>query len=435
MTTNLNETFAAVQVASRELALLNDDIINQILNAVADAAIAETPFILAENKKDLARMDKNDPKYDRLKLTKERLKGIAADTRNVATLPSPLGKVLKESVRPNGMRLTKVSVPFGVIGIIYEARPNVSFDVFSLCLKSGNACILKGGSDADCSNRAIISVIHEVLKKFNINPHIVELLPADREATAALLNAVGYVDLIIPRGSSSLIHFVRENAKIPVIETGAGICHTYFDEFGDVNKGAAIIHNAKTRRVSVCNALDCAIIHEKRLIDLPMLCEKLKDSHVIIYADAQAYQALKNRYPAELLEHAKAESFGTEFLDYKMAVKTVKSFEDALGHIQENSSKHSECIVTENKERAALFTKIVDAACVYTNVSTAFTDGAQFGLGAEIGISTQNYMRAVRWDWKRSPLTNGSSKETGKREEIETIPLSLKSNKVLNETN
>ena len=389
MTTNLNETFAAVQVASRELALLNDDIINQILNAVADAAIAETPFILAENEKDLARMDKNDPKYDRLKLTEERLKGIAADTRNVATLPSPLGKVLKESVRPNGMRLTKVSVPFGVIGIIYEARPNVSFDVFSLCLKSGNACILKGGSDADCSNRAIISVIHEVLKKFNINPHIVELLPADREATAALLNAVGYVDLIIPRGSSSLIHFVRENAKIPVIETGAGICHTYFDEFGDVNKGAAIIHNAKTRRVSVCNALDCAIIHEKRLIDLPMLCEKLKDSHVIIYADAQAYQALEGRYPAELLEHAKAESFGTEFLDYKMAVKTVKSFEDALGHIQENSSKHSECIVTESKERAALFTKIVDAACVYTNVSTAFTDGAQFGLGAEIGISTQ----------------------------------------------
>ena len=389
MTTNLNETFAAVQVASRELALLNDNVINQILNAVADAAIAETPFILSENEKDLARMDKNDPKYDRLKLTEERLKGIAADTRNVATLPSPLGKVLKESVRPNGMKLTKVSVPFGVIGIIYEARPNVSFDVFSLCLKSGNACILKGGSDADCSNRAIISVIHKVLKKFKINPHIVELLPADREATAALLNAVGYVDLIIPRGSSSLIHFVRENARIPVIETGAGICHTYFDEFGDTNKGADIIHNAKTRRVSVCNALDCTIIHEKRLADLSLICEKLKDCRVIIYADPQAYQALEGRYPAELLEHAKAESFGTEFLDYKMAVKTVKSFEDALGHIQENSSKHSECIVTENGERAALFTRIVDAACVYTNVSTAFTDGAQFGLGAEIGISTQ----------------------------------------------
>ena len=220
---------------------------------------------------------------------------------------------------------------------------------------------MKGGSDADCSNRAIISVIHKVLKKFKINPHIVELLPADREATAALLNAVGYVDLIIPRGSSSLIHFVRENARIPVIETGAGICHTYFDEFGDTNKGADIIHNAKTRRVSVCNALDCTIIHEKRLADLSLICEKLKDSRVIIYADPQAYQALEGHYPAELLE----------------------------GHIQENSSKHSECIVTENGERAALFTRIVDAACVYTNVSTAFTDGAQFGLGAEIGISTQ----------------------------------------------
>ncbi len=389
MTTNSNETFAAVQAASRELALLSDDTINQILNAVAGAAVAETSFILAENEKDLARMDKNDPKYDRLKLTEERLKGIAADTRNVATLPSPLGKVLKETVRPNGMRLTKVSVPFGVIGIIYEARPNVSFDVFSLCLKSGNACVLKGGSDADCSNRAIISVIHEVLKRFNVNPHIVELLPADREATAALLNAVGYVDLIIPRGSSRLINFVRENARIPVIETGAGICHTYFDEFGDVSKGADIIHNAKTRRVSVCNALDCTIVHEKRLAELPVLCEKLKDSNVIIYADPQAYQALEGHYPAELLQHAKAESFGTEFLDYKMAVKTVRGFEDALGHIQENSSKHSECIVTENKERAALFAKIVDAACVYANVSTAFTDGAQFGLGAEIGISTQ----------------------------------------------
>lgn len=389
MTTNLNETFAAVQAASRELALLNDDTINQILNAVADAAIAKAPFILAENEKDLARMDQNDPKYDRLKLTEERLKGITADTRNVATLPSPLGKILKETVRPNGMKLTKISVPFGVIGIIYEARPNVSFDVFSLCLKSGNACVLKGGSDADCSNRAIISVIHEVLRSFNINPHIVELLPADREATAALLNAVGYVDLIIPRGSSNLINFVRNNAKIPVIETGAGICHTYFDEFGEAKKGADIIHNAKTRRVSVCNALDCVIVHEKRLSDLPKLCEKLKDSHVIIYADPQAYQALEGHYPAELLQSATNKSFGTEFLDYKMAVKTVRSFEDALGHIQENSSKHSECIVTENKERAALFIKIVDAACVYTNVSTAFTDGAQFGLGAEIGISTQ----------------------------------------------
>ena len=389
MITNINHIFTSAQTASRQLTLLGDETINRILNAVADAAIAQTPFILAENAKDLARMEASNPKYDRLKLTAERLQSIAADTRNVATLPSPLGRVLKETARPNGMKLTKISVPFGVIGIIYEARPNVSFDVFSLCLKSGNACILKGGSDADCSNRAIVSVIHQVLEQFNIDPHIVELLPPDREATTALLNAIGLVDLIIPRGSSSLINFVRSNAKIPVIETGAGICHTYFDEYGDVNKGAAIIHNAKTRRVSVCNSLDCTIVHEKRLNDLPTLCRKLSEDKVVIYADPQAYQALEGHYPAQLLLPATPESFGTEFLDYKMAVKTVKTFEDALGHIQEHSSKHSECIVTEDPSHADLFTKIVDAACVYTNVSTAFTDGAQFGLGAEIGISTQ----------------------------------------------
>lgn len=386
---NLNTTFTAVRAASRKLALLSDDTINQLLNAVSDAALRQTPFILAENQKDLARMDQSDPKYDRLKLTEERLKDIAADLRNVATLPSPLGRILKESVRPNGMRLTKISVPFGVIGVIYEARPNVSFDVFSLCLKSGNACILKGGSDADFSNRAIVSVIHEVLKQFDIDTHTTELLPADREATTELLHAVGYVDLLIPRGSSSLIHFVRQHATIPVIETGAGICHTYFDEYGDTAKGAAILHNAKTRRVSVCNALDCAIVHEKRLSDLPILCEKLKDSSVIIYADVPSYAALQGCYPAELLKPATTESFGTEFLDYKMAIKTVQSLEEAVEHIQEYSSKHSESIITENKAHATFFAKVVDAACVYTNVSTAFTDGAQFGLGAEIGISTQ----------------------------------------------
>lgn len=386
---HLNETFTAVQSAGRELAILSDERINEILNAVADAAIAEAAYILSENKKDLARMSPDNPKYDRLKLTEDRLRNIAADTRNVATLPSPLGKVLKESTRPNGMKLTKISVPFGVIGIIYEARPNVSFDVFSLCLKSGSACILKGGSDADYSNRAIVNVIHQVLKRFDVNTHVAELLPATREATTALLHANGFVDLIIPRGSSRLINFVRENATIPVIETGAGICHTYFDEFGDTEKGAAIINNAKTRRVSVCNALDCVIIHEKRLNELPLLCRKLSESKVIIFADAQAFQALKGCYPPELLKPATPESFGTEFLDYKMAIKTVSSFEDAIGHIQEYSSKHSESIITENKDRSELFCKLVDAACVYSNVSTAFTDGAQFGLGAEIGISTQ----------------------------------------------
>lgn len=386
---NLNKVFATVQDASRELLSLSDQEINRILLAVADAALAKSDFILAENRKDLDRMNPKDPKFDRLKLTEERLQGIAADTRNVATLPSPLGRILKENIHPKGMRLKKVSVPFGVIGIIYEARPNVSFDVFSLCLKSGNACILKGGSDADYSNRAIISVIHEVLERFSVNPHIVELLPADREATAELLNARGYVDLLIPRGSSSLINFVRQNATIPVIETGAGICHTFFDRDGDVKKGAAIINNAKTRRVSVCNALDCLLIDADRLNDLPALCRPLPESNVIIYADSYAYSTLKGYYPEELLKEATEEDFGTEFLDYKMSVKTVQSIREAIAHIRKYGSKHSECIVTEYKSRAEWFCRDVDAACVYVNVPTSFTDGAQFGLGAEIGISTQ----------------------------------------------
>ncbi|KAA6351787.1 glutamate-5-semialdehyde dehydrogenase [termite gut metagenome] len=385
----LNDTLKLVRTASRELILLTDEQINKILLAVADTAIAQTPYILAENEKDLARMDKDDPKYDRLMLTEKRIKDIAEDMRSVSTLPSPLGRILMKTTRPNGMKLTKVSVPFGVIGIIYEARPNVSFDVFSLCFKSGNSCVLKGGSDADYSNRAIIKVIHSTLEQFGVNPHVAELLPAEREVTAEMLRAVDYIDLIIPRGSSSLIRFVRDNAVIPVIETGAGICHTYFDKYGDTEKGAAIINNAKTRRVSVCNALDCLIVHKDRLSDLLVLCRKLQDSNVLIYADTPAYDVLKDRYPASLLKPATEESFGTEFLSYMIAIKTVDSIENAIKHITEHGSQHSECIVTENQSNAGLFTKVIDAACVYINVSTAFTDGAQFGLGAEIGISTQ----------------------------------------------
>ena len=378
---NLIHTFEAVQEASLQLLELTDKDINKILLAVAEATIEQTDFILSENLKDLERMDLANPKYDRLKLTKERLQSIA--------VPSPLGRTLKENTLPNGLRIRRVSVPFGVIGIIYEARPNVSFDVFSLCLKSGNACILKGGSDADCSNRAIIHVIHQVLKHFQLNPHIVELLPATHEATAELLHANQYVDLLIPRGSSNLIQFVRQNATIPVIETGAGICHTYFDKEGDLQKGTAIINNAKTRRVSVCNALDCLIVHAERLHDLPQLCAPLANSHVIICADAPAYAALQGNYPQELLKMATDQDFGTEFLDYKMSIKTCSSIEEALNHIQHYSSKHSECIVTESPTNAALFCRKVDAACVYVNAPTSFTDGAQFGLGAEIGISTQ----------------------------------------------
>ncbi len=390
MTSTINSNWKEASVAaSRTLNLINDETINQVLLALADEAIAKTESILAENSKDLAAMDKTNPMYDRLLLSSERIAGIASDIRNVATLPSPLGKQLMATERPNGMIISKITVPFGVVGIIYEARPNVSFDVFSLCLKSGNACVLKGGTDAHNSNSAIVNVIQSVLEKFGLDKNIVTLLPAGREATADLMNAVGFVDVIIPRGGKGLIEFVRDNSRIPVIETGAGICHTYFDEFGDLEKGKEIVFNAKTRRVSVCNALDCLVIHEKRLSDLPVLCEKLATKNVIIYTDTQAFKVLKGHYPAKLLQKATTESYGIEFLDYKMSIKTVASIQDAVNHITTFSSKHSESIVSENVERIAYFEKTVDAACVYSNVSTAFTDGAQFGLGAEIGISTQ----------------------------------------------
>lgn len=373
--------------ASRSLNLLSDETINQVLLDLANEVVAQSTRILQENAKDLATMDTSNPMYDRLLLTQERLEGIAADIRNVATLPSPLGNVRMVVDRPNGMQITKVSVPFGVIGIIYEARPNVSFDVFSLCFKSGNACVLKGGSDAYNSNAVIVKVIQSVLEKYGLDKNIVCLLHVGREATADLLNAVGYVDMLIPRGGKGLIDYVRNNAKIPVIETGAGICHTYFDASGDLEKGKSIIFNAKTRRVSVCNALDCLIIHENRLGDLPALCAKLAEKNVLIYADEPSYLVLKDTYP--FLKQADADSFGTEFLDYKMSIKTVASISEAINQISEYSSKHSECIISENINSIDLFDKTVDAACVYTNVSTAFTDGAQFGLGAEIGISTQ----------------------------------------------
>jgi glutamate-5-semialdehyde dehydrogenase len=332
-------------------------------------------------------MDPKNPLYDRLQLTSKRLADIASDMRNVASLPSPLGHVTKEKTLPNGLRLHRVSVPFGVIGMIYEARPNVTFDVFSLCFKSGNACVLKGGKDADSSNREEVALIHEILEQHGISKDVVALLPATHEATGEMLNAVGYIDLCIPRGGRKLIDFVRDTARVPVIETGAGVVNTYFDEEGDVEMGKAIIYNAKTRRVSVCNALDCLIIHKNRLNDLAKLCEKMAEKNVIIYADEPAYQVLDNKYP--YLEHATAESFGTEFMDYKLAIKTVSSLEEALAHIDENGSGHSESIITMNEQTARKFQAQVDAACVYWNAPTSFTDGAQFGLGAEIGISTQ----------------------------------------------
>ena len=383
----LKDTFEKVKRASKSLALLSDVQRNDILNAVADAIINSQERILEANAQDLAKMSKENPLYDRLQLTESRLEGIAADMRNVATLPSPLGHITKQKTLPNGLRLCRVSVPFGVIGMIYEARPNVTFDVFSLCFKSGNACVLKGGKDADCSNREEVALIHEILEKYGVSKDVVALLPATHEATGEMLNAVGYVDLCIPRGGRKLIDFVRDTARIPVIETGAGVVNTYFDKDGDLEMGKAIINNAKTRRVSVCNALDCLLVHQDRLGDLYDLASPMAEKSVIIYADEKAYAALDGKYP--LLEHATEESFGTEFMDYKLAIKTVASLDEALDHIDENGSGHSEAIVTMSEATARQFQAHVDAACVYWNAPTSFTDGAQFGLGAEIGISTQ----------------------------------------------
>ena len=383
----LKDTFEKVKRASKSLALQSDAQRNDILNAVADAIINSQERILEANAQDLAKMSKENPLYDRLQLTESRLEGIAADMRNVATLPSPLGHITKQKTLPNGLRLCRVSVPFGVIGMIYEARPNVTFDVFSLCFKSGNACVLKGGKDADCSNREEVALIHEILEKYGVSKDVVALLPATHEATGEMLNAVGYVDLCIPRGGRKLIDFVRDTARIPVIETGAGVVNTYFDKDGDLEMGKAIINNAKTRRVSVCNALDCLLVHQDRLGDLYDLVSPMAEKSVIIYADEKAYAALDGKFP--LLEHATEESFGTEFMDYKLAIKTVASLDEALDHIDENGSGHSEAIITKNEVTARQFQAHVDAACVYWNAPTSFTDGAQFGLGAEIGISTQ----------------------------------------------
>ena len=401
----LKETFEQAKQASKSLALLTDQQRNDILLAVADAIILNKEKILEANAKDLSRMSAENPLYDRLQLTEKRLQDIAADMRNVATLPSPLGHITKQKTLPNGLQLCRVSVPFGVIGMIYEARPNVTYDVFSLCFKSGNACVLKGGRDAADSNESGVAVIHEVLRQHGVDPAVVTLLPATHEATAEMLNAVGYIDLCIPRGGRKLIDFVRDTARVPVIETGAGVVNTYFDKDGDLEMGRRIILNAKTRRVSVCNALDCLIIHQSRLSDLPAIVEPLLEKSVTLYADERAYDAVANSslftlhsslkdsslftLHSSLLKPATPESFGTEFMDYKMAIKTVDSLDEALAHIDRYGSGHSEAIITGNEQVARIFQQHVDAACVYWNAPTSFTDGAQFGLGAEIGISTQ----------------------------------------------
>lgn len=374
--------------ASVELLKLDDEKINEALLVVADALEAATGMILKANATDVEKMDADNPKRDRLLLTPARISAIASDMRAVATLPSPR-RVIDRRVRPNGLEITRVAVPFGVIGVIYEARPNVTADVFSLCFKSGNACVLKGGHDAEASNEAIAATIHEALKDLGIDPSVLTLLPSTREAGVELMTARGFVDVIIPRGSLQLIDSVRAQSTVPVIETGAGVCHTYIDKDADIAMAAAIINNAKTRRVSVCNALDCAVVHSGRLPELWTICKPLTAHDVMIYADTRAYDALKGLYPDAFLRRADEEDFGREFLSYAMAVKTVDSLDEALAHIAAFGSGHSESIVTNDEKSADTFCRDVDAACVYVNAPTSFTDGAQFGLGAEIGISTQ----------------------------------------------
>ena len=355
-----------IKLASRHLASLSTEAINTLLVDMANAVERGTDAILAANAYDLERMDPADPKYDRLRLTAERISGIAADCRNVASLPSPLGRVLSHRTLPNGLDISRISVPFGVIGVIYEARPNVTLDVAALCLKAGSAVVLKGGSDAEESNKAICAVIHNVLFEHGLDPATVTLLPATREATAELLSAEGLVDLIIPRGSAGLIRYVRENSKVPVIETGAGVVHCYVDKDADMEMAKRIIHNAKCRRVSVCNALDCLLVHrdlEPRLSELLAPMEGQVQFH---YGD-----------------------FGREWLSHDLSIRVVSGLDEALAHIRTYGSGHSESIVTANQDTADRFLRDVDAACVYHNAPTSFTDGAQFGLGAEIGISTQ----------------------------------------------
>ncbi|RUR09989.1 glutamate-5-semialdehyde dehydrogenase [Legionella sp. km772] len=378
-----------VKDASCSLSFISENKRKQILEELANQLVQAIPELIAANKKDLELMDKTDPKYDRLLLSESRIQALINDIRLVASLTHHSQKILEEKVLPNGLKLKKITVPLGVVAVIYESRPNVTVDVFCLCFKSGNACVLKGGKEAYHSNQFLVALINKVLSLFQINPYSLYLLPPEREAMDVVLKARGYIDVCIPRGGQELINHVREHARIPVIETGSGIVHTYFDASGSLEKGRLIINNAKTRRVSVCNALDTLLIHKERLKDLPYLLELLAEQSVMLFADDLSFNALEKHYPERRLQHAEPAHYGQEYLDYKMSIKTVDSVEEAVTHINAYTSGHSEAIITEEPHTAAYFSKHIDAAVIYINASTAFTDGGQFGMGAEIGISTQ----------------------------------------------
>ena len=373
--------------AAIDLRNSSDKQIKAALKSIADGLLKDAAILLKANAKDLAKQEPDNPRNDRLMLNEQRIKNIANSIRNISKLPNPAGIILQQRTLPNGLQLQKISVPMGVVGAVFESRPNVTFDIAALCLRSQNACLLKGSSDADETNKVSIKIIKNALKQNNLNPDCVTLLPSDREAVKELFTATRYVDVIIPRGSDGLIKFVRENSRVPVIETGAGVCHIYVEREADINKAVDIVVNAKVSRPSVCNAVDAILVDEKIAPEfLEKLKPKMDENRVEIFADKKAYKLLKG-YPQ--LEAASSDDFGREFLSLKCAVKVVKDTDEALQHIQKYSTRHSEAIVSENKKQCERFLKEVDAAAVYSNASTRFTDGEEFGLGAEIGISTQ----------------------------------------------
>jgi glutamate-5-semialdehyde dehydrogenase len=384
----LNQLQAAAK-AKQILQQLAPDTKITILNAIADGLVAHTPDILVANKIDLDRMPDDDPKKDRLLLNSDRLKGLADSVQQIAQLADPTDQLLLKKTLPNGLEIEKITVPLGVVGVIYESRPNVTIDVAALCIQSGNVCLLRGGSDALHTNEALLKVIHDILEQHGIATTIVQLLPVDRKHVSELLEATQYVDIIIPRGSQSLIDYVREHAKVPVIETGAGVCHTYVDSTADLDMAAKIVANAKISRPSVCNSLDTVLVDRAVAAEfLTKLKTYFEDAQVEVFADPTAYEVLQGENFSNL-KRAEEEDFGREFLDLKCSIKTVTSFDEALEHIAKYSSKHSECIVSSNELHIEQFLNTVDAAAVYANASTRFTDGGEFGLGAEIGISTQ----------------------------------------------
>ncbi|GAB3176449.1 glutamate-5-semialdehyde dehydrogenase [Telluribacter humicola] len=379
----------ATKQASAAVRNLSDAQRADLLTTLADRVLANQARIIAENQKDLERMDDSDPKKDRLLLNEKRIQGLAQSLRDVAALPDPTGQLLLERTLPQGLQLKKIAVPLGVVGVIYESRPNVTIDVASLCLRSGNACVLKGGKEAQYSNECLVGIIHEVLAEFGVDAAAVALLPTDRKFVAELLSATRYVDIIIPRGSEGLIQYVRQNSLVPTIETGAGVCHTYVESTADLEMARDIVVNAKVSRPSVCNSLDTVVV-DRAVAEafLPTLKEEFTKWNVKVFADEESYQVLKAaEYP--LLQKATSDDFGREFLDYKCSIKVVDGLSEAISHIQQYSSRHSEAIISRDAASIEKFLNEVDAAAVYANASTRFTDGGEFGLGAEIGISTQ----------------------------------------------